>query len=351
MGGGTPPTIDFSSSICNCGHVLAMKPVKDPHLLRSLQYFEAVARHRSLKLAALDLGVTQSAVSHQLRKFAAAIGRQLLVKSGRGIALTAEGESLAKRLISAFSELEELVTDLKGTDSRPLQLAICSSFAPGWLITRLEDFYRSHPKIPLELRLYAEDPLLTNEVADAFVVADEVAKPGYRTIPLVEEMLIAVEAPREFKRGPAKRALVSTDVERGKEGKDWIDYCRATGLKRSTLQDGPFRLCTHYFLALEMARAGHGIALVPDFLAARDLGAGTLVPFKDRLVPSGRVYKLCFKEARAVEPRLRAVSDWFHRATERTSPRLKAVRRRLAQPVLHTRTAQDIRAPKGLKQS
>ncbi len=54
-----------------------------PQWLRGLQYFEAVNRHASLKRAAQDLGVTESAVSHQMRRFSALIGRQLLAKSGR----------------------------------------------------------------------------------------------------------------------------------------------------------------------------------------------------------------------------------------------------------------------------
>lgn len=306
-----------------------------PNILRSLQYFEAVARHGSLKLAAEDLGVTQSAVSHQLRRFAESIGLRLLIKSGRGIALTEGGERLAKKLTGAFADLEDLVKDLKGAEQQPLQLAVCTSFAPGWLIQRLEDFYKQHPKVNLELRLYAQDPLANNKIADAYVVADDV-KPGYISFPLLEEMLIAVEAPRgRVPKGQnAKRALISTDVERGKEGEDWIDYCRATGVSRADLQNGPFRLCTHYFLALEMARAGHGVALVPDFLAARDLKAGTLVPFSDRLHPSGRTYKLCFKESRAQEHGLRLVTKWLTTEAEGNPYRMKNMKNMGRGPLL-----------------
>jgi LysR family transcriptional regulator, glycine cleavage system transcriptional activator len=326
-----------------------VKHANRPNLLRSLQYFEAVARHRSLKLASDDLGVTQSAVSHQLRRFSDSIGRQLVVKAGRGIALTETGQNLARRLTGAFADLEDLVHDLKGSDQTPLQLAVCTSFAPGWLVQRLEEFYRAHPKTRLELRLYAQDPLLTNEVADAYVIADDV-KPGYTTIPLLEEMLIAVEAPRdrEPKGSRSKRALISTDVERGKEGKDWIEYCETTGMKRDEMQDGPFRLCTHFFLALEMARAGHGVALVPDFLAARDLKAGTLVPFNDRLVPSGRTYKLCFKDTRAQEPKLRLIADWLSSESARNPYRLNSGRGRSAPPppaVLKSHVSPGVKKP------
>ncbi|MFO0990721.1 MAG: LysR family transcriptional regulator [Hyphomicrobiales bacterium] len=282
---------------------------KDPNILRSLQYFESVARHRSLKLAAADLGVTQSAVSHQLRRFSETIGRQLLVKSGRGIALTAAGEKLGTRLVSAFSNLDDLVNDIAGDGRQTLQIAICSTFGPGWLIERLHDFYTTHPDINLELRLYALNPLLTQEIADAYVIADDV-KPGFTAIPLLEESLLAVEAP-SGRRSEGRRRLITTDVEPGHVGRDWIDYCRTGGIRLSTLKEGEFRLCTHYFIALELARRGYGVALVPDFLASRDIRAGTLVTYSDRLFPSGRTYNLCIKTTRTTESSLVTLANWM----------------------------------------
>jgi LysR family glycine cleavage system transcriptional activator len=285
---------------------------RDTNVLRSLQYFEAVARHRSVKLAADDLGVTQSAVSHQIRRFSEAIGQQLMIKSGRGIALTPAGEKLGKRLSAAFGDLDDLVKNLVGEGQQTLQLAVCSTFGPGWLTERVEDFYRSYPEIDLELRLYAQNPLFANEVADAYVVADEL-KAGYTAIPLMEELLVAVEAPasKQQAKGATKHRLITTDPEPDRQGQDWIDYCRATGTRLSDIQDGSFRLCSHYFLALELAKAGEGIALVPDFLAARELGSGTVAAFDDTLIPSGRTYHLCIRETRVNETKLKKLADWL----------------------------------------
>lgn len=265
-----------------------------------------------MKLAAEDLGVTQSAVSHQIRRFSDAIGQQLLVKSGRGIELTPAGEKLGTKLSAALGGLEDLVKDLVGEGRQTLQLAVCSSFGPGWLTERLEDFYRTFPEIDLELRLYARNPLYINEVADAYVVADEL-KSGYTAIPLKEEFLIAVEAPGS-RRAPAqgsKRRLITTDVERDNLGQDWIDFSRMTGTSLSDIQDGSFRLCSHYFLALELARAGQGVALVPDFLAKREIASGNVVTFHDAIIPSGRTYCLCIKETRVNEVKLKKLSEWL----------------------------------------
>ena len=293
---------------------------KDTSILRGLQYFEAVARHRSMRSAAQDLKVTESAVSHQMREFAASIGQQLLVKSGRGIALTATGELLAAKLISAFAGLETLVKGLAGDGRNLLQLAVCSSFGPGWLVERLDHFFAAHPEIDLQLRLYAQDPALTNEVADAFVTTYPV-KAGFASIRLMDEMLIAVQAPAKEtmrKRG-AKHRLITTELKDGKLGRDWINYCKRAGLRLADLQDTPWLQCTHYLLALEMAKSGLGVALVPDFLAAKGIKSGALVAFSKTLMPSKRVYHLCYRKTRGHEAKLATLAQWIKSQMAETS--------------------------------
>jgi len=90
-------------------------------------------------------------------------------------------------------------------------------------------------------------------------------------------------------------------------------------MKLLAIQDGLFRLCTHFFLALELARRGYGVALVPDFLAAADIRSGALVPFNDYVIPSGRTYHLCIKKSRMEETMLVTLSEWLMtRATSRS---------------------------------
>ncbi len=296
---------------------------KETAVLRGLQYFEAVNRYASLKLAAQDLGVTESAVSHQMRRFSALTGRQLLAKSGRGIVLTATGQELAAKLSVAFAGVESLVRELVGEGRDSLQLAVCSSFGPGWLIERLEDFYDAHPGIDLQLKLYAQDPLISGEVADAFVTANPV-RPDYVSVKLKDEMLIAVHKP-SAKRGRRHR-LITTSLDKGHIGQDWADYCKASGTKLSELQDGEFRQCTHYLFALEMAKSGQGVALVPDFLAAREISVGTVMALSRKLVPSRRVYRLCYRKSRAHEAQLVALRDWLLDKSAETPARPRTAR-------------------------
>jgi LysR family glycine cleavage system transcriptional activator len=284
-------------------------PLRNTRLIRSLHSFEAVARHQSVKLAAEELGVSQSAVSHQLRDLTDALGEQLLVRSGRGIALTATGQRLAEKLVTTFSGLQSSLDDIIGSSRPTLRLAVCSSFGPGWLIPRLANFYAAHPHVDLQLRLYAEDPEQTAQVADAFVTSQEV-RPGFAAIHVLDEMLVAVAAPQlSLADGPVP--LITTDVTAEQLGQDWRDYCAASGTSLAALQSGRFLQCTHYLLALDMARAGLGLALVPDFVARRDIEAGNIRRLDRTLLPNGRRYHLCFKTSRAQEPEIRALVQWL----------------------------------------
>ncbi len=76
-----------------------------------------------------------------------------------------------------------------------------------------------------------------------------------------------------------------------------------------------------------MAKSGQGVALVPDFLAAREIAAGTVTAFNRKLVPSGRVYRLCYRKSRAHEAQLVALRDWLVSGMEEKPAR----RRRLAE--------------------
>lgn len=287
-----------------------MHSPRNPAYIRSLQYFEAVARHRSMLGASKELGVSPSAVSHQMRDLSRMIGEDLYERSGRGIVLTPAGEMLAARISSTFEELNATLGDLVGGETKVVRVAVCSAFGPYWLVPRLAAFHTRHPETRLEIRLYSEHPEQTQATADCIVTARG-AKLGYLATPLFEETLVAVEAagaPNE-----ATPPLITTDCAPGRELADWQLYARQTGLDFDDIARAGSVGCTHYLLAVAMAEAGLGVALVPDFLAAEALASGRLRLRHPNAVSSGRTYQVCYKEARAGDGRLRQITRWMQR--------------------------------------
>lgn len=287
-----------------------MAPDRVPNL-RSLQVFEAVARLGSIVAAASELGISQSAVSHQLRLLTDEVGERLLVKAGRGVALTEAGRALGSGLQGAFADIRRFVSKTTGAGRETLRLAVCSSFAPGWLIPRLPAFVEQHPRLDLQLRMYARQPELTDQVADAFVTTLP-EEPGFLSLKLLAERLVPVFASKHAPFVPGSMPLITTDLAPERPlGEDWRRYASLAGLELDQLRMKPWLQASHYILALDMVREGLGIALVPDFLAAREIDRGTLTQLGDVGVHTHEDYHLCVKTTRQREPALQALAQWF----------------------------------------
>ena len=289
-----------------------MRPTRnDPRLLRGLHYFEAVARLGSVGAAAKEMGVSSSAVSHQLRELTEIVGEQLIEKAGRGIALTVAGATLSRKLQSTFSEPDRMVAEVVGETHLAFSLAVCTCFGPNWLVPRLPGFVARHPEVDLEIRLYHQDPELTHSAADAIITAEPV-KPGYDSIVLFEEMMVAVRAPAlQSQAATRSHRLITTDLHADILGRDWQDFCAQTGRDIDDLKTGEWLRCSHYVLALEMAKAGLGLALVPDFLASRHVGKGELAYFDNNRISARRSYRLCYKSKRATDEAIRVFGRWI----------------------------------------
>ena len=276
--------------------------------LRSLQAFEVVSRHMSVSKAADELGITQSAVSHHIKQLTDEVGEKLLAKNGRGVALTTAGERLARRLQSAFSDIDRSLAETIGEQRGIVRIAVCSSFAPGWLIPRLPRLYEAHPAFDFQLCMYASDPELTDAVADAFVTIKP-RQSGFSSTLIMPERLVAVAHARLTHRFGFDLPLITTDVER--IGDDWREYFSLSGANAAGSLPDRWLLATHYILARDMVRAGLGAALVPDFLIADDVENETLVLVRPERLATHEDYYFSVKDNRKSEPGLEALSRWF----------------------------------------
>ena len=119
--------------------------------LSALRAFSAVANHKSYSAAARALSVTHAAVAQQVRGLEENLGVALVMRSGRGMALTAEGEQLAAGLAEGFSAIQAVVAGVRGGDDRPVRITLSPGFATQWLMPRLREFWALHPEIALSL--------------------------------------------------------------------------------------------------------------------------------------------------------------------------------------------------------
>ena len=120
--------------------------------LTSLRAFAALAERKSYTRAATALNVTHAAVSQQIKALEGQLGVSLVTREGRGIALTMEGELLARDLEIGFASIRRGVETLTGAGAlRPVQITMSPAFATEWLMPRISEFQIQHPEITLML--------------------------------------------------------------------------------------------------------------------------------------------------------------------------------------------------------
>src|SRR5713101_4701458 len=121
--------------------------------LNGLRAFEAAARHLSFTNAASELNVTQTAISHQIKRLEEELGVRLFVRQNRALALTPEAREYLPGIRAAFNDLR-LATDrlLRKDDDRVLTVSTLASLAAKWLLPRLSPFQEAHPGIDVGIR-------------------------------------------------------------------------------------------------------------------------------------------------------------------------------------------------------
>ena len=253
--------------------------------LNALLAFEAAARHSSFTRAARELGVTQTAVSHQVRALEEDLGTPLFRRVTPGIRLTPEGEQWAAELAVVFGRLREANARLRaarGSERPAVSVSIVPSFGARWLVPRLGRFLASHPEV--DVRISATERLVDfgSEPVDIGIRYGQGSYPGVVSTKLADDALIVVAAPTLAAKHPTWRiAHLAHETLLHDDFPDawgrWFDARRrtlSTRARRSQLTDSS--------MLVEAAVRGQGVALARWSLAVDELEVGRLV----RLFPA-----------------------------------------------------------------
>jgi len=282
--------------------------------LNGLRAFEAAARHLSFTRAALELHVTQAAVSHQIVRLEQQLGLRLFVRRNRTLALTNEAQAYLPAVQEAFAGLRRATLRLnQGKGSGILTVTCMTSFAAAWLVPRLGTFQERHPEIEVRLTTSFTKVDFRREDVDMGIRLGEGVWDGLRADWLMGEEIFPVCAPSllagaEPLRGPADLArhtlLHIAQWPRG--WADWLAAAGAPGLEAARNQRFDLHLT-----AFQMAMQGGGVALGVSPLVDADMAAGRLVmPFGPRL-PVNYAYYAVVPEENADQPKIRAFRDWL----------------------------------------
>lgn len=280
-----------------------------PHLpLNALRAFEASARHLSFTRAAIELCVTQAAISHQVKGLEERLGVELFRRLPRGLALTDEGRSLLPTLRDSFDRIAGLLERFEtGRPVEVLNVGAVGTLALGWLLPRLAGFRQAHPQIDLRLTTNNNRVDLAAEGLDYALRFGGGAWHGTAALRLFDAPMTAVCAPATATELRRPADLAEQVLLRSYRADEWKLWSEAAGIE-SLHARGPV-FDTSIALA-EVAAAGEGVALVPALLFARYFDAGRLVrPFPVEVSLGG--YWLTWLQSRSLTPAMLAFRDWL----------------------------------------
>lgn len=282
--------------------------------LNALRTFEAVARHNSFTRAAEELNVTQSAASRLVHSLEEYLEVSLFSRRSRRIELTHQGQYYSRLVCKALDLLEagtvELLSDSKGMGT--LNVGMLPTFGTRWLLPRLSSFHNQYPQYGINIVSSDGDLDFTRERIDIAIRFGHGAWPGAIIDPLMSEEIQVVCAPSLL--GDAPPPTTPDDLTRypfihhSTRLDGWDHWFRSIGTHMPQVTWGPS--LEHFFMIIEAAKAGLGLALLPTFLIEKELKSGTLItPYPARVSGPGAYY-LITPETKIDLPRVAAFRQW-----------------------------------------
>ena len=286
--------------------------------LNALRAFEAAGRHLSFTRAARELGVTQAAVSHQVKGLEDRLGVSLFTRTNRALVLTEAGDNFLPVLSAAFDSIDAGLRRI-GRESRQdiLTVTAMPSFTVRWLIPRLYMFREKHPGIDVRISTEDRPADFVNEDFDLGIRYGPGGWPGLEAVPFLTEDIFPVCSPSLLKGRHALRR--PSDLRHHQLVHDnfsitWRMWLMAAGIGDLDYMRGPS--FTDSSMALEYAAEGRGVALGRTHIARAALESDRLVKPFDISMPTNFRYYIIYPPANAALPRVQAFRDWLLEAAQ-----------------------------------
>ncbi len=252
-----------------------------------LRIFHTVAEAGSFTAAARTLGLSQSAVSRQIRALEKELNVVLFNRHARGLVLTHEGEYLqrvARDVVQRLESAEQTLLEARDAPRGRLVVTTMVSFGAMWLTPHLKDFLRRYPEIELVLNLSDEDLDLATRAADVAIRFQAAQQADLIQRPLVKVRHHIYAAPVYLQRKGAPVTIADLDDH------DLIVYGPTPPIQIKDInwtlgigREGrpprrPVLQVNNTYAVLQAIEAGIGIAAIPDYLAAHNRSLVRILP-------------------------------------------------------------------------
>jgi LysR family glycine cleavage system transcriptional activator len=280
--------------------------------LAAVRVFEAAARHENFTSAAAELGMTQAAVSYQIKLLEERLGAPLFRREKRRVVLTDAGRRAAAPITRAFDAIDSAFATIRAEDAGILNVSTTNTFANTWLAWRLGSFQMAHPE--MAVRLLTNDAIadFASDEADVAIRSGLAGWDG-----LVAEKIVPIDftpmcSPGFLDRyGPFEPKDMMRMPQISPHDPWWPFWLREAGVD---VPEGPPRPGVRLDSQAHeghAAMAGQGIAMLTPFFWRNDLAEGRLVRLFDQVSTRGYAYWLVYPEARRGVAKIKRFREWL----------------------------------------
>jgi LysR family transcriptional regulator, hydrogen peroxide-inducible genes activator len=285
--------------------------------MKHLRYFDSLARHRHFGRAAVASGVSQPALSVQIKELEDSLGAPLIERGGRRVGLTALGEAFELRvrdILRAVDELGDLARASQGPLAGGLRLGIIPTVAPYLLPTFIKELAARHPRLELRPR-EAVTQKLVDDLAegrlDTAIVALPVSEPALHEEALLEEEFVLVRPSEEAdapvpdpQRLRESRMLL---LEEGHCFRDQaISFCKmSSAIPRDLVE------ASSLSTLVQMVGAGIGVTLIPEMAVAVETRSAPVAVARLPPPRPARTIGMVWRKTNPLVDRLRHIAEVF----------------------------------------
>lgn len=280
--------------------------------LAAVRVFEAAARVGNFTRAAEELGMTQAAVSYQVKLLEERVGVPLFRREGRGVRLTDAGEHIGPQLSRAFDAIDQAFARVRAEEEGLLVISTSNTFANAWLAWRLGSFQMAHPNMAVRMDTSDNPADLDSGEVDCAIRSGRGDWPG-----VAADKLLAVNFTPMMSPAFAKRhgAITPSDLLRlpqiSPHDPWWTVWLREAGVD---VPDGPprpgIRLDSQAHEG-HAAMAGQGVAMLTPFFWRNDIAEGRLTMPFEQVSTRGFAYWFVVAESRRNVPKIKRFREWL----------------------------------------
>lgn len=282
--------------------------------LAAVRVFDAAARLASFTHAATELGMTQAAVSYQIKVLEERVGGPLFLRQARGVQLTPVGAALAERVGGALQTIVEAYAEARGETQGRLAISATPTFATNFLARRLGRFQMSHPQLSVRIEVSESPANFRNAGIDVAIRGGGGNWPGlisHRLMPIEFTPMLSPQLAESI--GGIHRPRDLLDLPILAHGYPWwAKWFEAAGVNyqepvhKHPAQFGP------QILEGNAAMAGEGVAMLMPALFAEALARGDLLqPFELTCADDDAAYWLVYPESLKNAPKVKAFKGWL----------------------------------------